>query len=115
MMKNGGNTPKTVEDFVNSEFYTVESSEVDVNTIEATLKTHTNEVLITTSDESLTCTVTYDDDDETDTKIVITCTGNFPELENVEEATGDKAGWNVGTRIYYFTGSLTGVEEEAQS
>ena len=109
MMKNGGNTPKTVEDFVNSEFYTVESSEVKADTIESTLATHTNSVLITTSDESLTCTVTGS---TTSDKIKIECDGSFPELENASAATGDKTGWTTSKRIYYFTANLTGVPAE---
>ena len=109
MMKNGGNTPSSVEDFVNTEFYTVESSEVVTTSIEGEGQTPNNNVEIKTSDEGLNCVVTYDKTVATDTKIVITCTGAFPEVKTTDDGYEENV-WDSTTRTYDFTANLTESE-----
>lgn len=107
MMKNGGNTPAFVESFVNETFYTVESSSIDATSTR-------DKAVLTTSDEALTCEVTYDKTVPTDTKIKIKCTGNFPEVKTTDEEYEENV-WDSATRTYDFTASLTEKEEQGGS
>lgn len=124
MMKESGNTPKKVENFVNSTFYTVESSEVTTSTVESV----DNNVVITTADE-LTCTVTYEDavttdnqettyDDRHESRVKISCDGTFADPELTQEQKDNKMDpkneWTAAKRVYYFTSSLEAEEEAPQ-
>lgn len=94
MMQNNGKTPATIEAFMTSVLFTVDSADIQ------TEETAKADSVIVKTDDNVSCEVTPD---KTNGKVKVDCTGTFAEPS---DKTGDKANWTATKRDYTFTGKV---------